>query len=190
VVLKGGATEASGRAALAHTGRLAGIDRTYDAILREFAAIRVHSTEELLDVCFQLASLRPGQLPAGDRVLVSSFGGGSAVICADQCVREGLAVPPLDEETKRRITPFLTPLSSALNPIDLTPGMMTNAKHRANLPQALSILAEAPDCDAWVMLAAGFADLAPRLVETFDQLRRRCAKPLCLTWQSPPAGIA
>jgi acetyltransferase len=37
VILKGGATEASGRAALAHTGRLAGSDRTYDTIFREFA---------------------------------------------------------------------------------------------------------------------------------------------------------
>ncbi len=80
VILKGGATQASGRAALAHTGRLAGVDRTYDAIFREFAAIRVYSTEELLDVCLQLASLQPGQLPKGDRVLISSFGGGSGVI--------------------------------------------------------------------------------------------------------------
>jgi acetate---CoA ligase (ADP-forming) len=190
VVLKGGATEASGRAALAHTGRLAGVDRTYDAIFREFAAIRVYSTEELLDVCFQLASLLPGQLPAGDRVLLSSFGGGSGVICTDQCGRDGLAVPPLDADTRRQVAPLLTPLSSAINPIDLTPGMMTNPKHRAHLPEALGILAEAPNCDTWVFLAAGFASLAPELVEIYEQLRLRCTKPLCLTWQSPPAGIA
>jgi acetate---CoA ligase (ADP-forming) len=190
VVLKGGATEASGRAALAHTGRLAGVDRTYDAIFREFAAIRVYSTEELLDVCFQLASLLPGQLPAGDRVLVSSFGGGSGVMCTDQCGREGLAVPALDADTSRRVTTLLTPLSSAINPIDLTPGMMTSAKHRANLPAALEILAEDPNFDTWIFLAAGFASLAPELVEIYEELRLRCAKPLCLTWQSPPAGIA
>src|SRR5262249_14571387 len=62
VVLKGGATEASGRAALAHTGRLAGSDRVYDAIFREFAAIRVFSPEEMLEVALQLASLPPGLL--------------------------------------------------------------------------------------------------------------------------------
>ena len=50
VILKGGATEHSGKAALAHTGKLAGADRAFDAIFRECAAIRVHSTEELLDV--------------------------------------------------------------------------------------------------------------------------------------------
>ncbi len=107
VVLKGGATEASGRAALAHTGRLVGLDRTYDAIFREFAAIRVYSSEEMLDVCLQLASLRPGQLPAGNRVLLSSFGGGSGVLGTDQCAREGLAVPPLDPDTRRQVAPLL-----------------------------------------------------------------------------------
>ena len=59
-MLKGGATEASGRAALAHTGRLAGSDRTYDAIFREFAAIRVYSPEEMMEVALQLASLPAG----------------------------------------------------------------------------------------------------------------------------------
>lgn len=188
VILKGGATEASGRAALAHTGRLAGVDRTYEAIFREFAVIRVYSTEELLDVCLQLASMRPEQLPAGDRVLLSSFGGGSGVICTDQCGREGLQVPPLDGATKQRVMPLLTPLSSAINPIDLTPGMMTNAKYRANMPEALRVLAEAPNVDSWLFLAAGFGRLAPELVQMYDELRNRSSKALCLTWQSPPKG--
>ncbi len=106
VVLKGGATETSGRAALAHTGRLVGLDRTYDAIFREFAAIRVYSSEEMLDVCLQLASLRPGQLPAGNRVLLSTFGGGSGVLGTDQCAREGLEVPPLDADVRERVAPI------------------------------------------------------------------------------------
>ena len=188
VILKGGATEASGRAAVAHTGRLAGVDRTYEAIFREFAVIRVYSTEELLDVCLQLASMRSEQLPGGDRVLVSSFGGGSGVICTDQCGREGLQVPPLDDATRGRLAPLLTPLSSSLNPVDLTPGMMTNAKHRANLPEALRVLAEAPNVDSLIVLAAGFGRLAPELVAMVDELRSRASKPLCLTWQSPPEG--
>lgn len=189
VVLKGGGTDASGRAALAHTGRLAGADRTYDAIFREFAAIRVYSTEEMVDVCLQLASLRPGELPAGDRVLLSSFGGGSGVICADQCGREGLAVPPLDAETRRKVTPLLTPISSAINPVDLTPGMMTNPSHRANLPEALKMLADAPGLDAWLFMAAGVGELAPQLVEMIERVRSHSKKPLCLAWQSPPEGV-
>lgn len=190
VVLKGGASEASGRAALAHTGRLAGADRMVDAVLREFAAIRVYSSEELIDVCLQLASQRPGQLPAGDRVLITSFGGGSGVICTDQCASAGLAVPAMAEASRARIAPLMTPLSSVLNPVDMTPGIMTNAKYRQNMPAALQALAEAPDFDAWLFMAAGFGQLAPELVDMLDTVRQATPKPLLLTWQAMPEGIA
>lgn len=190
VVLKGGGTEASGRAALAHTGRLAGADRTYDAIFREFAAIRVYSTEELVDVCLQLAALKPAQLPAGDRVLLTTFGGGNGVTCADQCVREGLAVPQLGAETRRKVDPLLMPISSSLNPVDLTPGMITNPAHRANLPGAFKVLADAPGLDAWLFMAAGVAELAPQLVEMLERVRSATTRPVLVAWQSPPAGIA
>jgi acyl-CoA synthetase (NDP forming) len=189
VILKGGAHEQSGRAALAHTGKLAGVDRTFDAIFREFAAIRVHSTEELLDVSLQLASLRPGQLPAGNRVLLSTFGGGSGVLAADQCIREGLQVPTLDAETRARLKPILSPLGSSMNPVDLTPGSMTNAKYRATLPTVLKTLVEAPDIDSHVFMSAGFAALAPELMQMFENLRTSTDKPICISWLSPPDGI-
>jgi acetate---CoA ligase (ADP-forming) len=189
VVLKGGATEASGRAALAHTGRLAGSDRTYDAIFREFAAIRVHSPEEMLEIALQLASLPPERLPAGNRVLLSSFGGGSGVIATDQCAREGLVVPPLDAATREQLAPLLTPLASSLNPVDLTPGSMTNPANRASLPQVLEILADAPGTDQFLFFSSGFGALAPALADMFEAVRRRASKPVGISWLAPPDGI-
>ena len=189
VVLKGGATEAAGRAALAHTGRLAGLDRTYDAIFREFAAIRVHSTEEMLDVALHLAALPPGQLPRGERVLLSTFGGGSGVIGTDQCAREGLAVPPLDAALRERVRPIVSPLASTMNPIDLTPGSVTNPRHRADLPEVLRILCSSDDVDSLVFLSAGFGKLAPDVVAMFEELRAGLGKPACISWLSPPAGV-
>jgi acyl-CoA synthetase (NDP forming) len=188
VVLKGGATEASGRAALAHTGRLAGSDRTYDAIFREFAAIRVYSPDEMLDVALQLASLPAGRLPRGNRVLMSSFGGGSGVIATDQCVRDGMVVPTLDAATREQLTPILTPLGSSLNPVDLTPGSMTNPKHRADLPRVLEILADAPGTDQYLFFSSGFGALASELADMFETVRRRSAKPMGISWLAPPDG--
>jgi acetyltransferase len=189
VILKGGADEQSGRAALAHTGKLAGVDRTFDAVFREFAAIRVHSTEELLDVSLQLASLRPGQLPSGNRVLLSTFGGGSGVLAADQCAREGLRVPTLDAETRASLKPILSPLASSMNPVDLTPGSMTNPKYRATLPAVLKALVGSPEIDGHVFMSAGFGGLASELVRMFEDLRATAVKPICISWLSPPAGI-
>ncbi len=190
VILKGGASEESGRAALAHTGRLAGLDRTYDALFREFAAIRVYSVEELLDVSLQLAALGPDRLPAGDRVLLSSFGGGSGVIGTDQCTREGLKVPPLSEVTRQQLKPIFPALGSMMNPIDLTPGAVTNPAQRANLPQVLKILADSPDTDLFAFLSAGFDRLAPDVMRMFEDLKAHSTKPVCLSWLSPPPGIA
>lgn len=189
VVLKGGATEASGRAALAHTGRLAGSDRTYDAIFREFAAIRVFSPEEMLEVALQLASLPPGCLPSGNRVLISTFGGGSGVIATDQCARDGLMVPQLDVDTREQLAPILTPLASSMNPVDLTPGSMTNPKNRENLPAVLNILADAPGTDQYLCFASGFGSLAPTFADMFESVRQRTARPLGLSWLAPPQGI-
>jgi acetate---CoA ligase (ADP-forming) len=123
-------------------------------------------------------------------VLVSTFGGGSGVMCTDQCEREGLQVPLLREATQSELKPLVTPLSSVANPIDLTPGMMTVAKHRANVPAALARMADADETDAWLFLAAGFDRLAPELVDMFDAVRRRASKPILLTWQAMPEGTA
>jgi acyl-CoA synthetase (NDP forming) len=189
VVLKGGATEASGRAALARTGRLAGSDRTYDAIFREFAAIRVFSPDEMLEVALQLASLPPGCLPAGNRVLISTFGGGSGVIATDQCAREGLEVPALDAETRGKLAPILTSLASSMNPVDLTPGPMTNPRNRETLPEVLDILAHAPGIDQYLCFSSGFGGLAPQFADMFDQVRMHSEKPVGLSWLAPPEGI-
>jgi acetyltransferase len=85
---------------------------------------------------------------------------------------------------------LVTPLSSALNPIDHTPGMMTNAKYRANLQDAMHVLADTPETDAWLFMASGFSSLAPELADKYDALRQQSDKPVCPTWQSMPKGLA
>jgi len=189
VILKGGATEQAGHAALAHTGKLAGVDRTFDAIFRECAAIRVHSTEELLDVSLQLASQRPKQMPHGNRALILTFGGGSGVLGTDQCIRAGLEVPPLDAATRESVKPIFPALGSSLNPIDLTPGAVTNPKNRATLPATLKALVDAPNVDIALLFGAGFGELAPQVATMFEDLRSGTDKPICVSWLSPPPGI-
>ena len=62
VVAKVGSSDAAQRAALSHTGHLAGEDRAYDAIFRRYGIVRVHDTEEMLDVAMALSwrRRRPG----------------------------------------------------------------------------------------------------------------------------------
>jgi acyl-CoA synthetase (NDP forming) len=189
IVMKAGASEESGRAALAHTGRLAGSDRTFEAIFREFAAIRVHSIEELLDVALELASQGVARLPQGRRVVSTTFGGGSGVLTADLCIREHLVVPELAETTRARLGELLTPLAATNNPVDLTPQSMNDPKWRALLPDALKCIADDPGIDMFLFMAGGMGHRRAEAVEILKLLRAHTEKPVTVSWMAPPPGM-
>ncbi len=186
VVMKGGASVASQRAALAHTGRLAGVDRTFDALFREHAAIRVHSLEEMLDVSLMLSTLHEGRLPRGNRLVMSTFGGGSGVMATDQANREGLEVPVLSETTRAQAAELITPLASLGNPVDLTPQSVDDEKWRALLPEGLEVIARDPGVDAYLFLVGGLGHRSAELADVVETLRKRAGKPVVMSWLFGP----
>jgi len=186
VIIKGGASAESQRAALAHTGRLSGEDRTFDALVREFAAIRVHSLEEMLDVALQLATLHEGRLPAGDRVMISTFGGGSGVLATDQCNSHGISVPQLSPATQERAARLLTPIAAVGNPVDLTPQSLNDPQWRGLLPQALETLVRDPSVDSYLFLAGGLGHRANDIADLIEELRHRADKPVLASWLFAP----
>ena len=119
VVLKAGRTAQGARAAASHTGALAGVDRIYDAALKEAGVVRARTLEDLLDWSRALAMLPP---PKGENVLIVTGAGGSGVLLSDSCADYGLSlmqVPPdLDAAFKELIPPF----GASGNPIDITGG--------------------------------------------------------------------
>jgi acyl-CoA synthetase (NDP forming) len=115
VVVKPGETDSGRRAALSHTGALAGQHRVVAAALRQCGIQRVTDTEEAWDAAMALALLPP---PDPAAVVVISDGGGHATIVADAADKAGLAVPPLSPATRRALAALLPPRSGILNPID------------------------------------------------------------------------
>ena len=186
VIIKAGATGASVRAALAHTGALAGEDRVYDAIFREMAAIRVYSLEELLEVSLLLSGVEREKLPAGPNVAVITFGGGAGVLGADQCAQSGLLTPPLQPETTERLKPLLTPLASTGNPIDLTPDSVNNPEWLARLPQALDAIGADPNIHAVLFTPGAMAHRSREVAEVMCGLRARTNKTVCVSWRAAP----
>jgi acyl-CoA synthetase (NDP forming) len=119
VVLKGGYTEAGGKAAASHTGSLAGSDQVWDNLLEQAGAIRVYSLEELVDVLVTF-SLLP--VPNGRRVGIFGGGGGATVLGADDWDRNGFVLPPLPEAVREEIRSSV-PTEAGLilhNPVDLS----------------------------------------------------------------------
>ena len=74
VVVKSGRSQAGQRAALSHTGAMAGADAVFDAALKQCGAVRVDTLEELFDVCKGFSLLPPVE---GRRLLIVTNSGRS-----------------------------------------------------------------------------------------------------------------
>src|SRR5262249_47925737 len=106
VVVKGGRTTAGRRAAMSHTGSLAGADRAVDALCHQSGVIRTDTIEELFDVAMLVAN-QP--VPRGHRVGIVTNAGGPAIMASDACESHGLEVPELSAATVEALRAFLPP---------------------------------------------------------------------------------
>ncbi len=116
VILKGGRTEAGGKAAASHTGALAADFTVFEAACRQAGVIMVNSPSDLLDLSAGFSSL---PLPKGNRVGIVTLGGGWGVVTADLCNEYGLDVPKLDPAIVAHFDKVLPPYWSRGNPLDL-----------------------------------------------------------------------
>jgi acyl-CoA synthetase (NDP forming) len=146
IVLKSGRTEAGGKAALSHTGSMAGSDLIYDAAFRQSGIIRADSSQEMLDLAKSFGRL---PLPPGNRIGILTLGGGWGVIATDAAAQAGFVLPPLDDETTRICDELLPPFWSHGNPIDLV-GNLSVDIHL----QILEKMAASPNLDAIVSLGS------------------------------------
>lgn len=188
VLIKAGTTGATARAAQAHTGALVGEDRVVDAVLREFGVARVFSVEELVDTVLLLAS-NHGRDARGPGVGLVTFGGGNGVLAADQCAQAGLATPPLSDACVERLRPLLISVATAANPLDLTPTTAFREEAMANLPRALDEVLAEPSIHSLVFIAGSMAARAAEIAGVMTGLHERAAKPVCVSWPSPPRGV-
>jgi len=189
VVLKGGDSAASARAAAAHTGALAGEGRIWDAVFRELGAIRVASLEDLLDLVCQLERMDLAKLPRGPRIAPITTGGGIGVLAADHCARSGLATPELTAATQAALRPIVPPIAAIGNPIDLTPSVYNQPEFFARFGTALDLIAADPEIDA---VLVQFGPMGLRGSEVARELAAfvdRCPKMVAIAWPLAPRGV-
>ena len=82
-MVKAGRSEAGAKAALSHTGALAGSDAVYEAVFRRAGMLRVANLGELFQAVGTLAT---GLRVNGDRLAILTNGGGIGVLAVDEMV--------------------------------------------------------------------------------------------------------
>ena len=117
VALKVGRSPGGQRAALAHTGAVAGDDAVVDAALRQLGVIRVRSLEELLVTAGLLGYAPPLK---GRRMGVVTASGGACDIIADRAHEEGIEIPEFAPQTVAALEKVLPRFTDAQNPVDVT----------------------------------------------------------------------
>ena len=81
IVVKAGRSAAGAKAALSHTGALAGADSAYEAAFRRAGVLRVRELDDLFSAAEILA--RHPRI-VGDRLAILTNGGGAGVLAADR----------------------------------------------------------------------------------------------------------
>jgi acyl-CoA synthetase (NDP forming) len=117
VALKTGRSEAGAKAALAHTGALAGDDRVVDAAFRQLGVIRVDTLEELLSTAGYLGHHLEIR---GRRIAAITPSGGACDLLADLASEEQLEFPEFPPETLAELGRLLPSFSNPQNPLDVT----------------------------------------------------------------------
>jgi acetyltransferase len=116
IVIKAGRHTAGAKAALSHTGALAGSDKAYEAAFRRAGVLRVREIEQLFDAAETLS--RVGRI-SGEQLTILTNGGGAGVLAVDRLADWGGSLAALQPETLEKLDAVLPPTWSRANPIDI-----------------------------------------------------------------------
>lgn len=126
IVYKSANSVTSSKAALSHTGTLAGSAEAYRAAFRRAGAVLVEDFEALIEVAAFFD--RNTEAPTGDGVGIMATSGGAGVICADKAEENRLLLPPLADSTTSVLNDVVPGFGSLANPADLTAEVLKNVE--------------------------------------------------------------
>src|SRR5207248_7410316 len=110
-----GGSEESRKAALAHTGALAGALECFDAVAEAVGVVRVDTLDDMVETIEYFTHAAP---PKGPRLGGLTFSGGLKGMMLEAAARNGLLFPPLEADTSARLAEVLGIGTSLGNPLD------------------------------------------------------------------------
>ncbi len=117
IVLKGGTTAEGSRAALSHTGSMAGSAKIFKGVVQQAGALQAQTVDALFDYARVLA-YQPVPKNRRDLAIVTN-GGGFGVISSDEASRLGLKLADFTQNTLDKLREKLPDYAIPHNPLDL-----------------------------------------------------------------------
>ena len=181
LVVKSGRNAQGAKAAMTHTGALAGADAVYDAAFRRAGLLRVLDLDELFVAVETLDHLTT---LSGKRLAILTNGGGIGVLAVDRLADLGGELAGISEKTMEKLDAALPPIWSRGNPVDIA-----GDADRHRYGTALECLLD-DDANSAVLVMnvptglASAEDTAQSVIAVTEQHRKRHfpPKPVFAVW--------
>lgn len=134
IAIKAGRHGEGARAAMSHTGALAGSDEAYDAAFRRAGILRVQELEDLFGAAEILARTKRLE---GERLLILTNGGGAGVLAADRLADLDGRLGVLPPQLVTTLDTALPATWSRANPVDII-GDADAERYRTTLSHLLA----------------------------------------------------
>ena len=182
ILIKAGRTEASVRAAVTHTGSLAGSDDVLDAVFRRGGMLRVNNISDL----FYMAEVLAKQpKPKGPRLAIVTNAGGLGVLATDALIGSGGELASLSPESLEALDQLLPEHWSHSNPVDI----LGDASPERYV-HAVEIAAKDPNNDGVLVILAPQATTdSTKTAEQLRPLAKLDDKPILASWMGG-TGVA
>lgn len=185
VVIKVGRFAAGKRAAISHTGSLAGEDAVFDGVIRQHGVIRAFDEVQALDLAAAFAAC---PVPPGGGIGLITMSGGAGVLMSDCAEELRLEVPVLAPDTQARLKSILPAFAATGNPVDVT---AQGAVDTDAFGATLKLVLADPNIGICVVWLQHMHRAAGEMVRFFVEAKSSFAKPFVVCWQSaPPEALA
>jgi acyl-CoA synthetase (NDP forming) len=164
------------RAALSHTGSLAGSGAAYAAAFARVGVVQVDKLEALVETASFFAK---AGAPKAEGVAAIATSGGAAIIAADKAELHGVSLPQPGSEAAAVLAEHVPEYGSTRNPCDVTAQVMTSAGVLAACTGAL--LADG-SYGAMVTSHAYAYESATSRLPIFSQAAAISGKIVCNVW--------
>jgi acetyltransferase len=177
VAMKTGRSQEGAKAAASHSGSLAADDRIVAAAFQKAGVLRIHETQDQVDLVRGFLRLPPMK---GPRVAVVTLTGAGGIILLDAMSRQGLEPATISQGAIAGIQSLSPDWMSLTNPVDVWPAVMKHGMRKVYGTALRDVLAD-PNVDGVLCVALGLADAEQQHLgaeEVIRQLSEEFDKPV------------